>query len=952
MNRHRPVLYALRWCVSSVLLIVCWAVWLALSVLLAAQLWIATHRELTLPDFALRAIESRLAASQVTARFGRAIFDPTGRLLIENVRLFSPDHPTPLLTIRAAYARLDFWPLLVGDIHLHELRLTGTDLHLPAMLSPSGTDEAIVRDLDGVFHPAASDYDIALCTFRLANLAVTSHGVFHLPRAIRPRPGSLPLLDLVLQRYLTAGRKLVALRPRFEALEEPRLQLVLTPSPDRGAIIDAEFFVRAFRPATPFSVGRASARTSFPLLGEAPAALRLEVAADRFEWKGQAWAEQLRCDLVGSLVPDRFAFTPQRARLLAAGGEVMAVPFEAPLADLALTQLPRVQGELAVRVAGSGVAVDGEVNVKTGEGALHAAGMATPALLELAAARSKAKFLQGVQLGEPVPVDGRIELAPGWKPLRAEGDVVIRHAVARGVPITAASAHVMYSGRDLRITDLLLLQADNVARGSYTMDTVTRDYRFLLQGRVHPPDIDGWFKAWWPNFWKNFDFPAAAPVTDVDVVGRWGSSSYSAVFCHADANHASIRGVPFDRVRATLFYRPSLCHVFEFTNERAGRSAHGSFVVTIEPRRPGYRTLDFEADSDLDVAECARIYGPAGTEMAAPYQFSEPPTVHLTGHFEGRAAPGGPHTYANLVVSSKGQLTVRDVTVDQAKFTVDYRDGTVDLSQVEAGFAGGTVTGKARLEGPTENRVLAFDAILNGADLARVINALEGLHAKGKPPSAGGRSGRMLQRATGGRLDAAVKAQGFFRQPYSYHGEGHFIVTGKELAEIHLLGLLSEVLGKADFTSLRLDAGHANFKIEGNKLSFPQVKLTGPSAAINARGDYFLDTRTLDFNATVFPLQESGFFPTYLIGFLLTPLSAVLELKLTGPLENPSWAFVVGPMNILRLLTWPFSGGSPGAGSSGSTPSPSGQTTPSPLPPGPAAPAGKTAAPAGGNSTG
>ena len=57
------------------------------------QVWVATHRELALPDFALRAIEHRLAASEVTARFGRAVFDPTGRFVIENVQLFSP--PTP-----------------------------------------------------------------------------------------------------------------------------------------------------------------------------------------------------------------------------------------------------------------------------------------------------------------------------------------------------------------------------------------------------------------------------------------------------------------------------------------------------------------------------------------------------------------------------------------------------------------------------------------------------------------------------------------------------------------------------------------------------------------------------------------------------------------------------------------------------------------------------------------
>jgi hypothetical protein len=35
---------------------------------------------------------------------------------------------------------------------------------------------------------------------------------------------------------------------------------------------------------------------------------------------------------------------------------------------------------------------------------------------------------------------------------------------------------------------------------------------------------------------------------------------------------------------------------------------------------------------------------------------------------------------------------------------------------------------------------------------------------------------------------------------------------------------------------------------------------------------------------------------------VLSPLSNVLEVKLTGQLDKPKWAFVIGPTNILRSL--------------------------------------------------
>ena len=942
MSLKRPVLFALRWCGSCVLLILCWTVWLALAALLTVQIWIATHRELALPDFVLRAMEDRLAASGVTARFGRAVFDPTGRFVIEHVQLFAPAHPTPLVTIRAAYASLDFWALLVGDFRPHELRLTGLDLHVPAMLSPSGTDEAVVSDLDGVFRPSRSDYDIALCTFRIAGLSVTGRGGFHLPAAVRSRTSTMPMLDLLMARYLKAGRRLLALRPVLDALEKPCVQLVLTPSEEHGAMVEAELFARSFHPAPSYSVTMADARTVFPLLGEAPCPVHVKLEADGVEWEDRAQAVGVRVDLAGSLVPDRFAFVPQTAQMTAARGTVMAVPLEAPLLDVALARFPRLQAAFSVRAGGSAIAVRSEADVKVGAGTLELSGALSPALLNFARHQSGIAVLKWIELHEPAPVHATVEFAPGWKPARAEADISVRHVTARDVPLDAAAGHVTYAGHDLRVTDLLLLQGDNAAHGSYTMDTATRDYRFLLQGRLRPLDISGWFKAWWPRFWSNFDCTAVPPAADVDITGRWFTAQFTSGFCQVDAARPGIRGMPFDRARTLLFFRPNYFNVFEFTTERAGHSAQGSFELTTDPQRATYRTLDFDGVSDFDPAECARVYGPAGTALVAPYQFAEPPTVRLTGRLEGPAMPGGPHARVHLVLASHGRLTFHTFPLDDLKFTADYTDGILDLRQIETGFAGGAATGKARLDGPPEARVLAFDAILNGADLARVINALDEFQLAGKPASPDRPKGRFLQRASGGRLDAALTAEGRYRQPFSYRGDGYFVITGRELGEIHLLGLLSELL---NFTSLRLDAARASFKLDGNKLAFSQVKLTGPTAAIDARGEYLLDAKTLDFKAKVFPLQESGFALTDVLGAMLTPLSNVLELKLTGPLEKPSWEFYYGPMYLLRALTRPAAGEQPETAPAGkapapltpaAAPAPSGKEPPSANPPAPA----------------
>ena len=74
------------------------------------------------------------------------------------------------------------------------------------------------------------------------------------------------------------------------------------------------------------------------------------------------------------------------------------------------------------------------------------------------------------------------------------------------------------------------------------------------------------------------------------------------------------------------------------------------------------------------------------------------------------------------------------------------------------------------------------------------------------------------------------------------------------------------------------------------------------NSAIDAHGVYLLNRRELDFNAKIFPFQESGGLLKSVVGAVLTPLSNALEVKLTGTLVKPEWSFVMGPTNFLRSL--------------------------------------------------
>jgi len=111
------------------------------------------------------------------------------------------------------------------------------------------------------------------------------------PAAAHPHaPGSMALLDLVLERYLKAGRKLIAIRPQIEALEDPRLQLTLTPlrtAGGRRGRTAGEFLACGRR----LHRARRASRTAFPLLGDIPAPVRWP--STHSAWHGRTSAGRL-----------------------------------------------------------------------------------------------------------------------------------------------------------------------------------------------------------------------------------------------------------------------------------------------------------------------------------------------------------------------------------------------------------------------------------------------------------------------------------------------------------------------------------------------------------------------------------------------------------------------------------------------------------------------------------
>jgi hypothetical protein len=928
MKPLRVTWFVCKGCLKGVGTVVLWTLWLVLGLALLFQLRIASSRELSVPPLLLRKLESRLADEGLRVKFGNAQFDPSGHVALKQVELSNEIFNEPLLSAGEMHFQINPWAAIAGSVVVRELRFTDATLQLPGMVSPSGRHEPLLREVQATLAMEPGRLTIRELTGRFENLTVAVRGAVALPKAGRRekrRPAEM--LGSVVQAYLKSGRRIAALAPELAAFEKPRMEIVLVP--DAAHVALAELHVKADRarwPAARFKLGkdeqavivdRPFAQTAAPLSLKEPWTLRVTSEAKSIELP-QARTEGFRAAALGTLGTD-WKIEPRELALTLGRIDHGREQIQPVNIRLLPGPLPQVRAEIGGRVFDELWHIEASADLKARTATVDASTRISHALLAFAGHYAKRDLNALLQPAAPADLRVKATFTEGWKPGRVQGSLASGPVVVRTVPLDGASADFTLRGKDLLVDRIILRQGESDARGLYSMNTATRDYRFLLSGVLRPAGIGGWFGDWWPRFWSNFDFTSRPPKADIDVQGRWGAPHLSTVFVSVDALSPRVRKVAFDQVRTSLFIRPDFYEALELTATRGSGEARGTFRRQVDLRANTLRRMDFSVTSDLDLFESARIFEKAGTDLVEPFVFERPPKLVLSGRLDGPAGPNGAHENADIQVTSSGAFGFYGFPLSNLSFRAALRDDELKIHDLNVSFAGGRVTARAELSGKSPHRRLGFDGAIDDANLGLAISTLErfGAARKGETPPP---QSKFQQRLAGGRLGLRLSADGLYSNPFSFRGNGSSEITGAELAEVNLLGALSRVL---DFTSLRLDAARANFKLEGPNLTFSELRITGPTAAIDARGTYQLEQRKMDFNARVYPFEESRNLFASAVDFVLTPLSNVLELKLSGSLEQPDWRFVYGPTSFLRSITGDDKSAPKPGGSKARTPPPS-----------------------------
>ena len=892
--------------------VVLWTGWLLLIVVLAAQIHLLSSRHISLPEPVRRAIEERLAGQGLRFELDRGRLDFDGHVLLENVRLGPASIDDPLITASSIYAHIDLWNLLIGQVDIDEVRVSGLDLHLPAGQSLSAVDEVIVGGLDMVVRPTGSDLVLSHLTGYLRQIPVHAYGRVSTLRGPAGAVDGATVVKSVAESWIRLARQIQASDGWLAAFDAPRLHLQLMPAAGARVQLKVDFrsagvdLGKLPGGVTGYLTGfRAATAVGLPGLGGQ--AMDIVGGVEALQLPREITAQGLDFRLRGAPGGD-YGFEPRALELQL--GSLRWREIEAgPLVVTASQPVAgRFAGDVSFTLAGAPWRLHGTVEPNVGTAQATLDGWVEKATLAFAGRQIGRDLGALLDPAQPAPLHATASFGPGWKLTGASGRLHSGFVVVGGVPLDETGTEFTYDGNSVMCNQLVLRLGDSLAHGSYEMDARTLDFRFLLTGGLRPMGIDKWFHSWWSDFWRTFTFNQALPVADVDVRGRWGDLTATQVFVQADCADTGLKGVGFDRVRTRLFLRPHWFDIRHFDVALAGQGAQGWLERVLDLDRSTWNSMKFDVDSTLPLETIGRLFKAESAELLAPYQFSAPPRLHLSGRVDNTGSPVGKHERIDITLTSAGAMKYHGFPLSDLTFEARLNDDRIDLPVLAAVFAEGRVQGQAHVQGGADARQLAFNITLAKANLGAVTQAVAQFQPKSAVPPAPEKHDKASRaRQAGidrGRLDLNLEAEGLYADFYSFKGTGHAAISGSELGQLNLFGPLSEALRGTffNFGSFSLTTVDAPFTLQGERVRFEDLRITGPSALIQAKGQYYLRDGALDFTTKVYPFDESSSVVGSAVGFVLTPLSRAFEVKLRGTLNNPSWIFAYGPSRLLNTL--------------------------------------------------
>jgi hypothetical protein len=470
--------------------------------------------------------------------------------------------------------------------------------------------------------------------------------------------------------------------------------------------------------------------------------------------------------------------------------------------------------------------------------------------------------------------------------LTVAGSVSSWPAMFRGVPASSAELHFNYENGMWFIPDISVRRPEGEVYLTYVEDP--ESHGFFWEGRssidltaLKPLFTESQFKAM-----NLFQF-TSPPVIAGNVWGVWHGENSLGLRAVVDANDFNFRGESITKAHLPL----------AFTNEWL--SSTGAVILhedeQVEVPQAWFNTREMRlyltnALARIEPGVVARAIGPMTAEILEPYHFGKPPKVLVNGWLDVTdtdqadmmfQVEGGPFRYWRF-------------NVDSVSADVHWKGPSLNISNFQGQFYRGQIQGvldadfTARTGTDMSYRIAITNTDMRTLmqDISKATNRLEGTLA--------------------GELNITHLNSADWK---SWQGDGRMHLKQGLIWDIPMFGMFSTVLNSIvpGVGNSRAEEGNATFIITNSIISTKDLDIRASAMRL-----YYLGT--VDFDANVNARMEASLFrdwwlPGKVFGLALTPLTKLLEYKVTGTLSNPKsqplyilHKFLLAPLHPIKAI--------------------------------------------------
>ena len=477
----------------------------------------------------------------------------------------------------------------------------------------------------------------------------------------------------------------------------------------------------------------------------------------------------------------------------------------------------------------------------------------------------------------------------------------------KGAEFDYARAKGSYGDHTVHLDDFAATQPEYVLRGKLSQNFETEDYRFLLRGEAIPTDLNPMFHSWWSRIWTRFEFGQYPAAADIDIWGSHIDRTRRFTFGEISFRDVAYKGLFIDEGKIRLSTLSKYTHLFDLDVHHAKGIARGDIKAIYQYNGNNLVSQRMDLFTDIPFHEVAKVVGEDFDIYVENTNADAQPDIWVQGCLVSDDFP----EYSNIEhlgikIHSETPVEFFGVTMDSVDAEILKTSKEVTISPVSFVFAKGQGTGDFLVEGNKPPRTLNFKIDITDFDYHIASKKIKYLN-KPEPEAemvadigSEQKKDQPKKERKPSFMDLSLEGSCPLGDWSGLRGTGRFDLEDPLIHRVHVFGGFSKMMDNAELNlgSFSLKHAASSLRLEGKKIYFEDLELTGPSTRVKSKGVVNLNDQTLDFRLKTFPLGEVKFPVVAGIAFLLRPITYMFEMKATGPIDDPEWNLVLDPSGL------------------------------------------------------